>query len=153
MVAEGRPPPLWWRRQAATFVLALNKAHVLPLSTAHALRLNKADFLALNRAHVLRLNTKICPVFTADTKETTGVGRQKAAPLCGGGRRPPPLCSQWLVQKKNINFEEKVLTQAAQLPQTSGLFERKVNFLSKSSAPGSAVAPDKWLVQKEKSEF
>ena len=46
-----------------------NKAHVLALNAAHVLRLNKADVLALNRAHVLRLNTKICPVFTANTKE------------------------------------------------------------------------------------
>ncbi len=39
--------------QAASFVLALNKAHVL----------------ALNTAHVLRLNNKICPVFGANSKE------------------------------------------------------------------------------------
>ena len=49
--------------------MALNKAHVLALNTAHVLRLNKADVLALNKANVLRLNTKICPVFTANTKE------------------------------------------------------------------------------------
>ncbi len=56
-----RPPP---QRGAAfgrppfvdSFVLALNKAHVLALNTAHVLRLNKADVLAFNRAHVLRLN-------------------------------------------------------------------------------------------------
>ena len=66
--AEGRPH-LWWRPKAATFVLALNKAHVLALNTAHVMRLNKADVLALNKAHVLRLNTKICPEFTANTKE------------------------------------------------------------------------------------
>ena len=65
---EGRPP-LWWRPKAATFVLALNKAHVLALNTAHVLRLSKADVLAPNRAHVLRLNIEICPVFTANTKE------------------------------------------------------------------------------------
>ena len=35
------------RLKAASFVLALNKAHVLALSTAHVLRLNKADVLAL----------------------------------------------------------------------------------------------------------
>ena len=46
----------------------------LALNTAHVLRLNKADVLALNKAHVLRLNTKICPVFTANTKETTKRG-------------------------------------------------------------------------------
>ena len=83
--AEGRPP-LWWRPKAATFVLALNRAHVRALNTAHVLRLNKADVLALNKAHVLRLNTKICPVFAANTKETTKGGRPKAAPPLG--RRP-----------------------------------------------------------------
>ena len=51
------------------FVLALNKARVLGLNTAHDLRLNKADVLALNKAHVLRLKTKMCPVFTTNTKE------------------------------------------------------------------------------------
>ena len=47
-----------------SFVLALNKAHVLALNTAHVSRLNKADVLALNTAHVLRLKTfteKILP--------------------------------------------------------------------------------------------
>ncbi len=58
--AEGRPP-LWRRPKAASFALALIKAHVLALNTAHVLCLNKADVLALNKAHVLRLNTKICP--------------------------------------------------------------------------------------------
>ena len=53
----------------------------LVANTAHVLRLNKVDVLALNKAYVLRLNTKICPVFTANTKETTK----------GGGRRPPPF--------------------------------------------------------------
>ena len=61
--ALGRAQP--W---TGTFLLALKRAHVLAL-TAHALRLNKADVLALNKAHVLRINTKICPVFTANTKE------------------------------------------------------------------------------------
>ena len=37
-------------------VLALSKARVLALNTAHVLRLNKADVLALHTAHVLRLN-------------------------------------------------------------------------------------------------
>ena len=55
------------QRKAATFVLALNKAHVLALNTAHVLRLNKADVLALNVAHVLRLTNKICPMVTANT--------------------------------------------------------------------------------------
>ncbi len=61
--------PLWRRPKAASFALALNKAHVLALNTAHVLRLNEADVLALNKAHVLRLNNKICPVFRANTKE------------------------------------------------------------------------------------
>ena len=52
----------------------------LALNTAYVSRLNNADVLALNKAHVLRLNTKICPVFTANTKETTKGGRPKAAP-------------------------------------------------------------------------
>ena len=69
------------------FVLALNKAHVLALNTAHILRLNKADVLALHKAHVLRLDTKICPVFTANTKEAAFGSLHK-------GNRPsaaPPL--------------------------------------------------------------
>ena len=57
-----------------------NKAHVLALNIAHVLRLNKADVLAINKAHVLRLNTKICPVFKANTKEATKGGWPKAAP-------------------------------------------------------------------------
>ena len=67
--------------KAATFVLALNKAHVLALSTAHVLRLNKADILALSKVHVLRLSTKMCPVVQANSKETTE----------GGYPRPPPF--------------------------------------------------------------
>ena len=59
-----RPPP-----SVVSFVLALNKAHVLALNAAHVLRVNKADVLAINKAHDLRLNTKICPMFTANTKE------------------------------------------------------------------------------------
>ena len=66
--------------------MALNKARVLALITAHVLRLNKADVLALNKAHVLRLNTKICPVFTANTKEAA-FGRLHKG---GGGLRAPP---------------------------------------------------------------
>ena len=61
--------------------MALNKAHVLALDAAHVLRLKKTDVLALNKAPVLRLNNKICPVFKANTKETTK----------RGGRRPPPF--------------------------------------------------------------
>ena len=84
-----RPPP---QRGAAfgrhpsvvSFVLALNKAHALALNT-HVLRLNKADVLALNKAHDIRLNTKICPMFTASTKEAAfgrlhKGGRPSAAP-------------------------------------------------------------------------
>ena len=64
---------MWWRPKAAIFVLplSLNKAHVLALNTAHVLRLNKADVLALYKVYVSRLSNKICPVFTANTKETT----------------------------------------------------------------------------------
>ena len=72
---------MWRRPNAASFVLALNKACVLALNTARVLRPNKADVLAFNKAHVLRLNNKICPVLGANTKETTK----------GGGRRPPPF--------------------------------------------------------------
>ena len=78
---------MWRRPKAASFVLALNKAHVLALNTAHVLRLNKADVMALNKAHVLRLNTKICPVFRANTKETTK----------GGGLRPPPFVDSFVL--------------------------------------------------------
>ena len=79
-------PPLWRRPKAASFALALNKAHVLALNIAHFLRLNKADALVFNKAHVLRLNTKICPVFRASTKEAAfgrlhKGGRPSAAPL------------------------------------------------------------------------
>ena len=76
------------------FVLALNKAHVLALNTAHVLRLNKADVLALSKAHVLRLYAKICPVLTANTKETTRGGRPKAAPPLW--RRPKAASFVWL---------------------------------------------------------
>ena len=81
-------------RRKTGAVLGLIKAHVLALNTAQVLRLNKADVLALNKAHVSRLNPKICPVFTANTKQTTKGGRLSAAHLCGGGRGPPTLC--WL---------------------------------------------------------
>ena len=80
----GLPPP----PSVVSFVLALSKAHVLALNTAHVLRLNKADVLARNKAHVLRLSTKICPVFTANTKEAA-FGRLHKR---GGGLRPPSLC-------------------------------------------------------------
>ncbi len=67
--AEGRPP-LWRRPKPASVVLALNKARVLALNTAHVLLLNKADVLALNTAHVLCLNSKICPVFSQSYRTT-----------------------------------------------------------------------------------
>ena len=80
-ISQNGPPPF-----VVSFVLALDEAHVLALNTAHVLRLNKADVLALNKAHVLRLNTKICPVFTVNTKEAA-FGRLHKG---GGGLRPPP---------------------------------------------------------------
>ena len=43
-------------------------------------------------------------------------------------------------------FLEKVLPQAAQLPQASG-FLQKDTLLRNSSAPGSAAAPYKWRLQ------
>ena len=82
--------PLWWRPKAATFVLALNKAHVPALNTAHVLRPNKADVLVLNKAHVLRLSNKICPVLRANTKEAA-FGRLHK----GGGLRPPPFVASF----------------------------------------------------------
>ena len=72
-----------------SFALALTKAqalalnaHVLRLSQAHVLPLNKADVLALIKAHLLRRNTKICPVFTANTKEAGFVGPPLWFSLC-----------------------------------------------------------------------
>ena len=50
---------------------------------------------------------------------------------------------------KNNEFLGKVLPQAAQLLQTGGFLKEK-NDSWKSSAPGSAAAPDKWLVQKKR---
>ena len=76
-----------WRAPGLWLVLAAN--------TAHVLRLNKADVLALNKAHVLRLNTKICPVFTANTKEAAFSRLHKG--VVGLRPLPPlwfPLC--WL---------------------------------------------------------
>ena len=70
----------WGRTFSQNMTLFSTKPHVLALNTAHVLRLNKAGALALNKAHVSRLNTKICPVFTANTKETTKGGRPKADP-------------------------------------------------------------------------
>ena len=81
-------------QKPVNFVLVLNKVHVLALNTAHVMRLKKADVLALNKAHVLRLNTKICPLFTANTKEAAFGRLHKGGEAFG---RPPlwfPLC--WL---------------------------------------------------------
>ena len=78
------PPP------CVTFALALNKAHVLALNTAHVLRLNKADVLALNKAHVSRLNTKVCALFTANTKEAAFGRLQKGGAAFG---HPPFVVS------------------------------------------------------------
>ena len=77
-----KPPPLHHPPSPLT-----SKAQVLALNTAHVLRLNKAHVLALNKAHILRLNTKICPVFTANTKEAA-FGRLHKG---GGDLRPPPF--------------------------------------------------------------
>ena len=86
-----RPPP-----SGVSFVLVLNKAHVLGLNTAHVLRLNKVNVLALNKAHVLRHNTKICPVFTANTKEAAfgrlykgGVVPKQTLACCGHHQHQP----------------------------------------------------------------
>ena len=77
--AEGRPP-LWRRPKAASFALALNKAHVLALNTAHVLRLNKTSAL-LRRKTCAVLRARTCALFRANAKETAK----------GGGRRPPPF--------------------------------------------------------------
>ena len=52
-----------------------------------------------------------------------------------------------LVQKKTI-FLEKVLPPAAKLPGTSGFFHKMI-FWTKTSAPDSEAARDKWLLQKD----
>ena len=119
--AEGRPP-LWRRPKAASFVLALSKAHVLALNTAHVLRLNKADVLALNKAHVLHLNTKICPVLTANTKETTKGGRPKAAPPLW--RRPKAASFVLAVSTGHI-LVLRCKTCALLRAKTSALLRRK----------------------------
>ena len=64
--------------------MALDKAHVLALNSAHVLRIEKGDVLAPNTAHVLRLNTKRCPVLTANKKEAAReavFGRDAAFPI------------------------------------------------------------------------
>ena len=43
---------------------------------------------------------------------------------------------------KKIDFLETVLPQAAQLPRTGDLF-KQMSIFRKSSAPGSAAAPDR----------
>ena len=52
---------------------------------------------------------------------------------------------QVVSSKKNVDFLEKVLPQAAKLPGTSGFF-KKSQFSAQSSAPGSEAAQDKWLL-------
>ena len=93
----GRPkaarPPLWRRPKAASFVLALNKAHVLALNTAHVLRLNRADVLALKR-HLSCVSTVRYAQCSEPTQRKPQRGAAEGRPLCGGGRRLPPLC--WL---------------------------------------------------------
>ena len=44
------------------------------------------------------------------------------------------------------------MPQAAQLPRTNGFFKQSLIFEETNLAPGSAAAPDKWLLQK-KSDF
>ena len=69
-----RPPPL------CGFLCIGPERSTCP-SSQHStcLASQQGDVSALNKAHVLRLNTKICPVFTANTKEATKGGRPKAA--------------------------------------------------------------------------
>ena len=83
-MAFGCPP-------VVSFVLSRDKVHALALNAVRVLRLNKADvFLALNKAHVLRLNTKMCPVFTASTKEAAFGRLHKGRAAFG---RPPLVVS------------------------------------------------------------
>ena len=60
----------------------------LQWSQKRCIGFHKAHVLAPSTAHVLRLSTKICPVFTANTKEAAfgrlhKGGRPSAATLCG----------------------------------------------------------------------
>ena len=76
----GRPEAarhsVWRRPKAGAFVLALNKAHVLALKTAHILHLNKADVLALSNAHILRFNNQIYSALRrSDAKYLTRLGK------------------------------------------------------------------------------
>ena len=112
-----RPPP-----SVGSFVLALSKAHVLALNTAHALRLNKADVLALNQADVLRLNTKICPVFTANTKEAA-FGRLHKGGAAEG--RPPFVVSFVLAVNTGHILVLRRKTCALLRAMTSALLRRK----------------------------
>ena len=54
--AEGRAATFVVAAEGRPFVLALNRADVLAVSTTHVLRLSKVEVLALNKAHVLRLD-------------------------------------------------------------------------------------------------
>ena len=81
--------------------MPLIKAHVLALNTAHVLRLNKADVLALHKAHVLRLNIKICPAFTANTKEAAFGRLHKGGAAFG---RPPFVVSFVLAVSLGISY-------------------------------------------------
>ena len=56
-------------------------------------------------------------------------------------------CPGQVASYRKFGFLEKHLPQAAKLPGTSGLFKKKVDFLEKSSAPGSEAARDKWCLQ------
>ena len=104
------------------FVLALNIAHVLALNTAHVLRLNKADVMALNKGHVLRLNTKIRPVFTANTKEAAFGCLHKG----GRGLRPPPFVVSFMLAVNTGHISVLRRTTCALLrAKTSALLRRK----------------------------
>ena len=89
----GRPPFV------VSFVLAVSTGYILVLrrKTCALLRA-KADALALNKARVERLNTKICPVFTANTKEAAFSRLHKGAVIpkrtlacCGHHQHQPKV--------------------------------------------------------------
>ena len=97
----------------------------------------------------------------------SSAGRHQRSP---GARSVPIWCGQVASPKKSIFLEEK-LPQAAKLPATSGLSNKKTFFkkkfcprqrscpwqvvcskklfLRKSPAPGSEAAQDKWFVQQK----
>ena len=56
--------------------------------------------MALNKAHVLRLNTKICPVFTANTKEAAFGRLHKGGAAFG---RPPPFVVSFVLALNNAH--------------------------------------------------